>query len=68
MSTALKHAEPTPQTDPWMSVPAAARALGVTPPTVIAWAFKGRLVHTRVAGRTVVSRESVEKLIAERVS
>ncbi len=48
------------KTDAWMSVPAAARVLGVTPPTVRMWAFNGKLRYVKIAGRLVIGRDSIE--------
>lgn len=50
-----------PVTDGWMSVREAARILGIARPTVLTKALRGELVVQTVAGRTVVSRESVER-------
>ena len=49
--------------DRWMSVPAAARRLGVTPPTAKMWAYEGRLRYAAVAGRMVIERASVDAYI-----
>ena len=51
---------PAPSADPWMSVRQAASALGIAPQTVYARAADGLLDTMRAAGRTLVSRESVE--------
>jgi hypothetical protein len=55
-------------TDPWMSVPEAARALGVANATVLQMALRGELVNTLVAKRTYVARESVDRLLAARAA
>ncbi len=44
-------------------MPAAARALGVTPPTVRMWAFNGKLRYVKIAGRLVIARDSVEAVL-----
>ena len=38
------------QEGPWLSVSAAARALGVSPSTLRLWASEGRVPHVRTAG------------------
>lgn len=48
----------------WITLNQAAKALGVGPHTVLALAVKGDLVAQHIAGRTVVSAESVEKYLA----
>jgi excisionase family DNA binding protein len=47
--------------DQYISVAEAARQLGVSRPTVLIWAGKGELDVDVIAGRPVVTRESVEK-------
>lgn len=47
--------------DPWMTPNQAAVALGISRPTVLAWALKGELETQTVAGRTFISRASVER-------
>lgn len=49
-------------TDDWMSVASAAKALGKSRHGVLALSIRGALVSQIAAGRTVISRESVEKL------
>lgn len=51
------------QSDPWMSVLAAGRELGCAPQTVLKRALRGEFETLLVAGRTVVSRESVERAV-----
>jgi hypothetical protein len=46
--------------DEWMSLHAAAAALGLSRETALALCIKGDLVGQHIAGRTVVSRASVE--------
>lgn len=48
--------------DPWMSLPEASRVLGESRLAVLTRTVKGELEAQWVAGRTVVSRASVEKL------
>ena len=50
------------QEDPWMTLSAAANALGTTRHTLLKRIVKGELIGKIVANRTVVSRESVERL------
>jgi hypothetical protein len=64
MEAARKTAEPTE--DLWMSQPQAARALGCSRHGVLAAIAKGELVPGLVAGRSVVSRASVDALVASR--
>lgn len=47
--------------DRWMSLVEAARVLGASRQTILARAVKGELDAEHIAGRTVVSRESVER-------
>ena len=49
--------------DPWMSVAAAARALGVSRQTVYARIARGHLVTEEIAERMVVSRASVNSTL-----
>ena len=48
-----------------LSVPQAARLLGVSRPTCYAWAWKGKLPVREVAGRLVAKRADVERLKAQ---
>lgn len=52
--------------DKWMSLVEAARTLGESRQTVLMRAVKGDLEAEHIAGRTVVSRRSIERLIAAR--
>jgi predicted GH43/DUF377 family glycosyl hydrolase len=52
--------------DEFMSVYAAATRLGIATKTVLARVVEGELEGHSVAGRIVVSRESVEKLRKQR--
>lgn len=52
--------------DPWMSLVEAARELGETRQTVLTRAVKGEVEAKHIAGRTVVSRESVVRVKASR--
>lgn len=56
----------TPDADAWMSLVAAARVLKTSRHTVMNRALKGELEAQHIAGRTVISRESVER--AQKVS
>lgn len=49
-----------PSHDPWMSVPEAAREIGVANATVLQLALRGELKTMVAAKRTLVDRESVE--------
>lgn len=48
--------------DPWMSQPKAAEQLGCSRHRVLAYAADGELETSRIADRTVISRESVARL------
>lgn len=52
-----------PATDPWMSLLKAAKLLGQSRQTVLTRVAKGEVEAMHIAGRTVVSRASVEKLL-----
>lgn len=52
--------------DPWVSLKAAAAMLGMSRQTVLTLALKGDIVAQHIAGRTVVTRESVDRLLANR--
>lgn len=54
--------KPPKPRDPWMSLVAAAKQLGETRQTVLTRAIKGEVEAKHIAGRTVVSRESVDRL------
>jgi hypothetical protein len=62
MATGSKKASPAVLEDPWMSVQEAARAVGMTRFKFLQFAMANRVESQITAGRTVVSRESVEKL------
>lgn len=51
-----------PLDDGWLSLNGAARELGRTRMAVLRYALQGVLVSETKAGRTVISRESVERL------
>lgn len=51
----------TVTTDRYLSVPQAARALGKANATILSLVLRGDLSGEVVAGRTVVTRESVEQ-------
>ena len=66
MNAARKNVEATAVLDPWMTVPQAARAIGIANATVSSLALRGELRTQIVAGRTVVDRESVADYVARR--
>lgn len=55
----------TRKTDLWMSLVEAAKELGTTRQTVLTRAVKGEVEAQFIAGRTVISRASVAKLIEQ---
>lgn len=60
MASAMAEEKRSPMVDEHMSVPAAARATGLSRPGVLGAALRGELVADIVAGRTVIRRDSVE--------
>lgn len=52
----------------WMGLVAASKALGETRLRVLTLAIKGEVEAVHVAGRTLVKRESVERLLAQRAT
>jgi hypothetical protein len=60
MNAARKEAASVTE-DRYMSVPMAARALGKAQATILSLIVRGALVGEVVAGRTVVTRESIEQ-------
>lgn len=50
----------------WISLAEAARMLGETRQTVLVRTVKGEVVAQHIAGRTFVSRASIEKLLAKK--
>jgi hypothetical protein len=54
--------------DQWMSIVEAARVLGMSRLGVLSLTVKGVLEGQHVANRNVISRASVEKLLAERAA
>jgi plasmid maintenance system antidote protein VapI len=54
--------------DEWMTLQAAADALGVTRTTALALIVKGDLVGQHIAKRTVVRRDTVNALVAARAA
>lgn len=60
---ARKETEPA---DPWMTLNQAAAALGVSRPTVLARIVAGELEGKHEAGRTLVTRASVEQALAQK--
>jgi hypothetical protein len=66
MTTARKQAPGV--RDEWMSLQAAADALGHSRSVTLTMALKGELVTQHIANRIVVRRDSVDALIAERTT
>lgn len=66
MSTDAKRKDETAlaEGDEWLSIPQAARIIGVTPSTVRSMALKKELEHTVVAGIVFISRDSAQKAAA----
>jgi hypothetical protein len=58
--------KPHPKTDEWVSLQRAAQELGEVRQTVLARAVAGELDGKAVAGRTVISRKSLNRLLAQR--
>lgn len=54
--------------DPWMTLPDAAEALGEVRQTILTRAVKGELEAKHEAGRTLISRASVERVLASRAA
>lgn len=54
--------------DKWMSLQAAATALGMSRPGVLALIVKGELVAENIVNRTLVDRRSVEAMLEARGS
>jgi excisionase family DNA binding protein len=65
MTTARKKVDPAE--DRWMSVQKAAAELGCSRQGVLVAVAKGELVSAHVAERVVISRDSVDALIATRL-
>lgn len=65
MATTRKKATRDRPDDPWLSLPQAARALGVSRQTVLLRASRGELDSLSAAGRVLVARASVERAIDE---
>ncbi len=53
---------PTPRTEQWLSLPAAAKQLGRSAPTVQKWALMGRLPYITVSGRMAFDPSHVAAL------
>lgn len=69
MATARKKSpKALDQSQEWLSLVAAAAALGESRFRVLQRAVKGEITARHVAGRTVVSRVSVERVLATRAS
>lgn len=60
--------DPNPLAGSWMSLPSAAKELNVSWSRAWGMLFRGDLTGQQVAGRWLVSRPSVERLLAERDS
>lgn len=54
-----------PQEDAWLSVRAASQILGESRFTILARAIRGELEAQYIAGRTVISRASVERALGD---
>lgn len=61
MASAMTEDRPRGMIDEHLSVPAAARATGLSRPGVLGAALRGELVAEIVAGRTVIRRDSIER-------
>lgn len=62
MATARKtKSQPKRPADPWMTLGEAARELHTSRQTILTRAVKGEIEAQHVAGRTLVSRASVER-------
>lgn len=64
MPTARK--KRVPEDSEWMSLADAARALDESRLSVLTRAVKGEVTAKHIAGRTIVSRESVDTVLAEK--
>lgn len=64
MATDRKSESPTALQDEWVSLPHACRLLGMNRSTVLTRVVKGDIVAQHIAGRTVVSRASIEQMLA----
>lgn len=42
----------------------AARMLGISPHTLYAWVYQGRVQHVKLGTRTLISREELERIAA----
>lgn len=54
--------KPTDELDPWMSLGAAARALGLSRQGTLSRIVKGELIGQHVGGQTFVRRDTVDAL------
>ena len=66
MSTVARRNSPDEKKDAWLTLPQAARMLGVARHTLLSRALDGEIVTEVIAGRRLVSRESVERALDER--
>lgn len=64
MSTALRRNGTEERKDAWLSLPQAAKLLGVARHTLLSRALDGEIVTEVIAGRRLVSRASVEAALA----
>lgn len=58
----------TPREDGWVTLQAAADALGATRTKTLALIVKGDLIGKHIAGRTVVRRDSVDAVLETRAA
>jgi len=65
MNSARKAA---PLPDEWISLPEAARLLGESRHTVLNRSVKGEVEAQFIAGRTIVLRESIQRVLAARAN
>jgi hypothetical protein len=66
MPDARKKDKPTTRAEPWMTVGAAARAIGESRLATLTRIVKGELVGQHLAGQTFVRRDSLETFLAGR--
>jgi hypothetical protein len=64
MATAARRNGTDEKKDAWLTLPQAARMLGVARHTLLSRALDGDIVTEVIAGRRLVSRESVERALA----
>jgi hypothetical protein len=66
MPTARKKEKQTVAADPWMTVGAAARAIGLSRLATLTLIVKGDLVGQHLAGQTFVRRDSLDAFLKSR--